>query len=51
MHDALAREVKRVRVQAQPGSTTVVITVKDLTPGLYFISGGSGITRKLVINR
>jgi|GEM_PF-942403 len=51
IHDALAREVKRVRVQAQPGSTTVVIAVKDLAPGFYFIHGGSGTTRKLVIDR
>jgi hypothetical protein len=51
IHDALARQVKRIRVQAQPGSTTVVIAVKDLPPGLYFINGGSGITKKLVIDR
>jgi hypothetical protein len=51
IHDALARPVKRTRVQAQPGRTTVVMDVKDLVPGFYFISGGSGTTRKLVIDR
>ncbi len=51
IHDALAREVKRVRVPAQPGRTTVVIGVRDLAPGFYFIRGGGGTTRKLVIDR
>jgi hypothetical protein len=51
IHDAMGREVKRTRVQAQPGRTTVVMKVADLAPGFYFVSGGMGITRKLVIER
>ncbi len=47
----MGREVKRTRVEAQPGSTTVVIAVADLAPGFYFIKGGSNVTKKLVIDR
>lgn len=36
IHDALAREVKRVRVLAQAGSATVVIAVRDVAPGFPF---------------
>ncbi|MBD0257514.1 MAG: T9SS type A sorting domain-containing protein, partial [Cytophagales bacterium] len=51
IYGATGREVKRIRVEAQPGSTTVVIPVADLAPGFYFIRGGSGATKKLVIDR
>ncbi len=51
IHDAVGREVKRIRVRAQPGSTTVVIPVADLAPGFYFIRGGSDAAKKLVIDR
>ena len=51
IHDATGREAKRVRVQTQQGSTRVVIDVADLATGLYFIRGGSDVTKKLVIDR
>jgi hypothetical protein len=51
IHDATGREVKRTRVQAGSGSTEVVIGVEDLAPGFYFIRGGSGVSKKLVIDR
>ncbi len=51
IQNALAREVKRTRVQAQPGSTTVVIPVDDLSPGFYFINQGSHNAQKLIIER
>ncbi len=51
IHNALAREVKRIRVQAQSGSTTVVIAVADLPSGFYSINWGSDTSKKLVIVR
>jgi hypothetical protein len=51
VHDALAREVKRLRVQVAPGANTVRIPVPDLSPGLYFLQWGNEPARKLVIER
>jgi hypothetical protein len=51
VHNALAREVKRLRVESKAGPNTVRIPVPDLLPGLYFVNWGTAETQKLVIER
>ncbi len=51
IHNGLAREVKRFRVEVQPGANEVRVPVADLAPGVYFLTCGTRAVQKLVVNR